>query len=166
MPKKQAEYAHHLVFMPKNEAHVQVGQLQPGTPGVGQYTAEREQKAEIFWAQYLERYTGGTNIEVHPTIAGMMQNYNRKFSELRISNVCKLTGVKLYQLLGVTGFDGENRQLRTCSMFTVKQFSNKLCKMAHLLPTEMYKAYPEQLIKMLSTGVAAAVTKPEGGKSG
>ena len=57
--KKQAEYGHHLVFMPKIEAHGQVGQLKPGTPGVGQYTAEHEQKAEIFRAQYPERYTGG-----------------------------------------------------------------------------------------------------------
>ena len=61
VPKKQAEYAHHLVAMPKNEAHGQVGQLQKGTPGVGQYTEEREQKEEIFWAQYPELYTGGTN---------------------------------------------------------------------------------------------------------
>ena len=30
VPKKQAEYGHHLVFMPKNEAHVQLGKLQPG----------------------------------------------------------------------------------------------------------------------------------------
>ena len=45
--------------MPKNEAHRQVGQLKPGTPGVGKYTAECEQKAEIFWAQCPERYTGG-----------------------------------------------------------------------------------------------------------
>ena len=45
--------------MPKNEVHGQVGQLQPGTPGVGQHMAESEQKAEIFRAQYPERYTGG-----------------------------------------------------------------------------------------------------------
>ena len=38
--------------MPKNEAYDQVGQLQLGTPGVGKYTAEREQKAEIFQAQH------------------------------------------------------------------------------------------------------------------
>ena len=44
VPKNQAEYAHHLVSMPKNEAHGQVRQIQPGTPGVGQYTAEREQQ--------------------------------------------------------------------------------------------------------------------------
>ena len=47
-------------------------------------------------------------------------------------------------------------------MFTLKQYRNKLCKMAHLLPTDMDQAYPEQLVKMLSMGVAAAVTKPEG----
>ena len=51
-------------------------------------------------------------------------------------------------------------------MFMLKQCRNKICKMAHLLPTEMYKAYPEQLVKMLSTGVSAAVTKTEGGKRG
>ena len=67
VPKKQAEYVHHLVVMPKNEANGQVGQLNPGTPGVGQYTAEREQKAEIFWEQYPERYTGGTNTDLWTT---------------------------------------------------------------------------------------------------
>ena len=44
-----------------------------------------------------------------------------------------------------------------CNMFILKQCRNKLCKMVHLLPTEMYKAYPEQLVKMLITVVAAAV---------
>ena len=96
MPKKQAEYGHLLIVMPKNEAHGQVGQLHPGTPGIGQYTADCEQKTEIFWAQYLEHYAGGTNTEVHPMIAFMMHNYNKKFSELRISSVCKLAGVKIY----------------------------------------------------------------------
>ena len=38
--------------------------------------------------------------------------------------------------------------------------------MAHLLTKEMEKAYPEQLVKMLSTGVASAVTNPGGGKRG
>ena len=94
----------------------------------------------------------------------MMQNYNEKFSELLISNVCKLARVKIYRLPSVKGFDGENGQLRTCNMFKLKQCSNKLCKMAHFLPTEMNKAYPEQLVKMLSSGLAAAVTKTEGGK--
>ena len=51
-------------------------------------------------------------------------------------------------------------------MFMLKQCRNKLRKKAHLLPTEMYKAYPEQLVNMLITGVAAAVTKPKGGKMG
>ena len=36
--------------------------------------------------------------------------------------------------------------------------------MVHLLPTEMDKAYTEQLVNMLSTAVAVVVTKPEGGK--
>ena len=61
----------------------------------------------------------------------------------------------------VKGFDGENVQLFTCNMFTLKQFRNKLCKMAHLLPMEIDKAYSEQLVKMLITGVAAVVTKPK-----
>ena len=38
--------------------------------------------------------------------------------------------------------------------------------MVHLLPKDMDKAYQEQLVKMLSTGVAAAVTKPKEGKRG
>ena len=50
------------------------------------------------------------------------------------------------------------------NMFTLKQCRNKLFKMAHLLPADMDKAYPEQLVKMLSTGVAAIVTKFGGGK--
>ena len=96
VPKNQAEYSHHLFVMPKNELHGRVGQLQPGAPGVGQHMAKYEQKAEIFWAQYPECYTGGKNTEVHPTIAGMMQNYNKKFSELCIRNMCKLVGVNIY----------------------------------------------------------------------
>ena len=38
--------------------------------------------------------------------------------------------------------------------------------MEHLLPTDMDKEYPAQLVKILITGVAALVTKPEGGKKG
>ena len=105
--------------------------------------AEREQQAEIFRSHYPERYTGGTNTEVHPTIESMMQNCNKKFSELRISNVCKLAGVKIYRLTRVKGFDGANGQLCTCRMFTLKQCSNKLCKMAHLITTDMDKEYSE-----------------------
>ena len=93
-----------------------------------------------------------------------MHNHNKKFSELLIRNVCKLEGVKNYRLTSVKGFDGENGQLHTCSMFRLKQCRNKICKMAHLLLTETDKEYPEQLVDMLSTGVAAAVTKPEGGR--
>ena len=121
---------------------------------------------EIFRAQYPEHYTGEANTEVHPTIAGMIQNYNKKFFKLCIRNMCNLAGVKIYQLPSVNGFDSENGQLCTCNIFTLKQCSNNLFKMAHLLPTDMDKAYLEQLVNMLSTGVAAAVTKPEGGKSG
>ena len=103
---------------------------------------------------------------MHPTISGMMHNYNKKFYELRISNVCKLEGVKFYQLPSVKGFDGENGQICTCNMFTLKQCINKICKMAHLLLKDMDKEYPEQLVNMISTGVEAAVTKPEGVKRG
>ena len=103
---------------------------------------------------------------MHPAIAGMMQNYNKKFPELCISNVCKLAGVKIYQLTSVKSFDGENVQLRTCNMFVLKQYMNKLCKIVHLLPTEMEKSYTEQLVNMLSMVVAEAVTKPKGGKRG
>ena len=103
---------------------------------------------------------------MNPTIAGMMQIYNKNFPELRISNVCNLEEVKIYRLPSVYGFYGENGQRCTCNTFTLKQYRNKLCKMTHLIPTDMEKAYPEQLVKMLSTGVAAAVTKPEGGKMG
>ena len=74
---------------------------------------------------------------MHPTIVGMMQNYNKKFSKLRISNVCKLAGVKIYRLPSVKGFESDNRQIFMCNVFALKQCRNKLCKMAHLLPTEM-----------------------------
>ena len=57
---------------------------------------EREQKAEIFRAQYLEYYKGEANIEAHPTIAVVMQFHNKKFSDLRIRNVCNLGGVIIY----------------------------------------------------------------------
>ena len=95
-----------------------------------------------------------------------MQNYNKKISEIRIINVCNLTGVNIYQLSSVNGFYSDNRQLRTCNIFTMKQFRNKLCKMVHLLPTDMDKAYPEQLVEILSMRVTTAVTKPEVGKRG
>ena len=95
-----------------------------------------------------------------------MNFYNNNFSKLRIRNVCKLAGVKFYGLTSVKGFDGENRKLHTCNMFTLIQCRNKLCKMAHLLPTDMDKEYPEQLVEILSTRVGAAVTKPERGKRG
>ena len=80
--------------------------------------------------------------------------------------MCKLAGVKIYRLPSVKGFDGENGQICTCNMFTLKQCINKICKMAHLLPTDMDKVYPEQLLKKLSMGVAEAVKKPKGGKKG
>ena len=51
MPKKKAEYGHYPVFMPKNEVHDKVGQLQTGSQGVGQHNPEREKKAENVWAQ-------------------------------------------------------------------------------------------------------------------
>ena len=111
-------------------------------------------------------YTRGTNTEVHATIAEIVQNYNNKFYDLRIINVCKLAGVKVYRLSSVKCFGGENGKLRTCNMFKLIQCRNKLCKMAHLLPTDIEKGYPEQLVKMMRTGVAATVTKPDGGKMG
>ena len=82
--QKQVKYGHHLFVMPNNEVHGQVGQLHPGAPGIGQKMAECEQKVEIFRAKYPERYIGGSNTEVHPTISVMMQNYNNKFSKLHI----------------------------------------------------------------------------------
>ena len=124
---------------------------------------EREEKAEIFWSQYPECYIGEINTEVHPSISGFMHNYNKKFSELGISNVCKLVEVKIYRLPSVNGFYCENRQLRTCNMFTLKQCMNKLRKMAHLLTTDMDKAYPDKLLNMLITELIVAVTKCEGG---
>ena len=51
-------------------------------------------------------------------------------------------------------------------MFTLKQCRNKICSMAHLLSTEKDKAYPEQLVNILSTVVAASVTKTKGIKRG
>ena len=122
--------------------------------------SEREKKAEIFQAQYPERYTGEANTEAQPRISDMMKNYNKNLSELRIRNVCNFTGVKIYRLPSIKGFDGENGQLFICNMFTLKQCRNKPCKMSHLLPTNMGKEYLEQLVKMLSTGAEAAVTKP------
>ena len=41
MTKKQAEYGHHLVIMPKNELHGLVGQIQPGAQGLGKHMSER-----------------------------------------------------------------------------------------------------------------------------
>ena len=93
-PKKQAEYVQHLFFMPNNEVHGRLEKIQTGAPGVGKHMVEREQKVEVFRAQYPERYTGEANIEVHPATAGMVHNYNRNFSKMRISNVCELAGLK------------------------------------------------------------------------
>ena len=42
-------------------------------------------------------------------------------------------------------------------MFTLKQCRNKLCKMEHLLPTEIEKAYTEKLVNIIIMGVAVAV---------
>ena len=73
--------------MRKNEVHGRLGKLQPEASGVGQHMSESEQKMEIFWEQYPYCYTGEANTEVNPEIAGMIHNYNRKFFELRISQV-------------------------------------------------------------------------------
>ena len=96
---------------------------------------------------------------MHPTIAGMMHNYNRKFSELHIRNMCNLKGVKTYQLPSVKCFHGENRKLCMCNMFTLKQCREKLCMMAHLLLMRMDKAYTEQLVNMLNTAVSVPIYK-------
>ena len=74
--KNQAEYGHHLVVMPKNEAHGQVGQIQPGTPGVGQHMVEREKKQKPFGHSTQNVIQEGENTEVQPTIKCIMQNYN------------------------------------------------------------------------------------------
>ena len=94
MPKKQSKYDHHPFIMPKNEVHGRVGQLQTRAPGVEKHMADHKQKEEIFQAQYPECYKGGVEIEVHPTIARMMQFYNKKFSKLCVSNVLNMEGVK------------------------------------------------------------------------
>ena len=73
---------------------------------------------------------------------------------------------EIYQLPSAKGFEGENGQLCTCNIFTLKQLRNKICKMAHFLPTNMDKAYPWQLVKILITGVAAAVFKTRWRKKG
>ena len=95
-----------------------------------------------------------------------MQNYNKKFSGMCISKVCKLAVVNIYQLPSEKGFDSENRHFCTCNVFTLKQRRNNICKMAHLLTKDTERAYPEQMLKILSTGVSVSVTKPEGGKRG
>ena len=87
VPKNQAKYGHPPFVMPKNEVHDQVGNLQSGAPYIGQHMAERAPKAEIFRSQYPECYTREGNPEVHPMIAGMMHNYNKNISGLRISNM-------------------------------------------------------------------------------
>ena len=51
-PKNKSEYVHHLVVMTKNEVNVQVGQLQPVAPVVGQRMADRELKTELFWGKH------------------------------------------------------------------------------------------------------------------
>ena len=71
---------------------------------------------------------------------------------------------KNYLLPSVKDFDSENGQIFTCNMFTLRQCKNKLCKMEHLLTTQTENEYPEQLVNMINTGVAVAVTKPKGGK--
>ena len=103
---------------------------------------------------------------MQPTISGMMQNYNKRFSELRIRKVCNLVGVNIYRLSRVNGSDSENGHLCMCNMFTLKKCRNKLCKMAHFLMTDMEKAYLDQIVKMLRTVVAATVKKPKGVKRG
>ena len=78
-----------MFFIPKNEVHDRVGQLQPGALNVGKHMAEREQKAEIFRAHDPERYIGEANKEVHPKIAGMMQIITRSFPNC-VSATCAI----------------------------------------------------------------------------
>ena len=94
--KKQAEYGHNLFFMPNNEVHGRVGQLHPGAPGIGQHMYEREKKRKYFGHSTQNFIQEKANTEVNPKIVGRMQNYNKKFSELRIRNMCKLARVKIY----------------------------------------------------------------------
>ena len=51
-------------------------------------------------------------------------------------------------------------------MLTLKKCRNKICKMVHVLTKDTEKEYPEQLVKMMIMGVAAAVTETEGVKRG
>ena len=58
-PKKQVKYGHHLFFMPNNEVHGRVGQLQPEAPGVGQHMVEREKSGIILGTVPRTLYRGG-----------------------------------------------------------------------------------------------------------
>ena len=113
-----------------------VVQLKPDGGG-GRNNADRDEKSEVFRAEFADRYTGALNANVHPTIASMMNDYNKKIDGLRISQLCKAAGCLLYRLPSAKGFSGENGRLRTCSMFSLKICLNTMCKMAHLYPDEM-----------------------------
>jgi hypothetical protein len=151
--------------MEKHAVESRVVQFKPGAGG-GRNFADRDEKAEVFRSQFAERYTGALNEHVHPTIASMMSDYNKKYDSLTISRLCKAAGVQLFRLPSAKGFSGEDGQLKTCSMFALKICMNTTCKMAHLYPEEMDKAYPEKMVAMLSKGVAALIIKPEKKKGG
>ena len=74
VPQKQADNGHHLVVIPENDVHGQVGQIQPGAPGVGQNMGERKKRRKSFGNSTQNVIQRGANIEVHPKVAGIMQN--------------------------------------------------------------------------------------------
>ena len=86
----------------------------------------------MFRVQFADRYTGKENTNVHPTIASMMVDYNKKVDGLKLSQLCRTAGVLIYKLPSAKGFTGTSGQLKTCSMFSLKIFTNTMCKMAHL----------------------------------
>ena len=159
-PKREVQYRHPPFVMEKHEVQGRVVQLKPGGGGERNFE-DRDEKAEVFRGQFADRYTGRVNTNVHPTIASMMVDYNKKVEGLKLSQLCRSAGVQLYRLPNAKGFSGTSGQLKTCSMFSLKICANALCKMAHLYPDEMDKRYPDAMVAMLSKGVAKVVTKPE-----
>ena len=59
VPKNKSEYGHHLFVMPKNEVHGRVGQINPGSPGVGQHMAEHEKSGKVSGTLTIPLYRGG-----------------------------------------------------------------------------------------------------------
>ena len=109
--------------MDKHVVEGRVVQLKHGGGG-GINSADRDEKAEVFRAQFTDRYTGALNANVHPTIVSMMVDYNNNFDGLRISQFCKAAGVQMYRLPSAKGFSGDAGKLRTCSMFSLNFCTN------------------------------------------